>query len=235
VVIVFFSLVAMFSMFEFLGREERMCDPEILRKIHRINGFLFILLFLYVAYLCIGYLKSTKVELSARAAIHSVLALTVAILLFVKVLFVRVYRKYYGQAKVLGLVIAILSLLMAGVSGGYYFVVGKPVTVKPKETVTKTVEEKVGFVLRTDHDSVERGKMLYEDKCSFCHDPYSYETLTGPGHKDILKNPTLPVSGRQATPENILRQLRNPFERMPSFAYLSGEELSAIVAFLNTL
>jgi mono/diheme cytochrome c family protein len=83
--------------------------------------------------------------------------------------------------------------------------------------------------------SVSRGKRLFEDKCSACHDPYHRETIVGPGLRDLLKRSSLPVSGRPATPENVRRQLREPFEKMPSFAYLSDEEVADLLAFLDTL
>jgi len=43
------------------------------------------------------------------------------------------------------------------------------------------------------------------------------------------------VSKRPATPENISRQLRQPFGKMPSFDKLTEEEVADVVAFLNTL
>jgi cytochrome c1 len=36
-------------------------------------------------------------------------------------------------------------------------------------------------------------------------------------------------------PERIIKQLRQPFNRMPSFEYLPDEEVDDILAFLNTL
>jgi hypothetical protein len=74
-----------------------------------------------------------------------------------------------------------------------------------------------------------------DTKCSFCHDAYSTNTIVGPGLKGVLKNPSLPVGGRPATPENIRKQLRQPFNRMPSFEYLSEKEVGDILAFLNTI
>ena len=59
--------------------------------------------------------------------------------------------------------------------------------------------------------------------------------LSGPGLKGILKRPTLPVSGRPATPENVYRQLREPYKNMPSFAQkLTDDDVFNLIAFLNT-
>jgi len=91
------------------------------------------------------------------------------------------------------------------------------------------------MVIKTDQESINKGKELYESKCYFCHDAYSTKWGVGPGHKGILKNPLLPASGKPATPENIVNQLRNPYKDMPSFSYLSDEDIQNIIAFLNTL
>jgi mono/diheme cytochrome c family protein len=57
----------------------------------------------------------------------------------------------------------------------------------------------------------------------------------GPGLKGLLKNPTLPISKHPATAESIRFQLRQPTGRMPSFAYLSEDEMGDLIAYLNTL
>jgi cytochrome c1 len=87
----------------------------------------------------------------------------------------------------------------------------------------------------TDYESIQRGVRLFNIKCRFCHHTNSTATLVGPGLKGILKNSRLPVSKKPATPENIRKQIREPFERMPSFSNLSDEEVSDIISFLNTL
>jgi mono/diheme cytochrome c family protein len=91
------------------------------------------------------------------------------------------------------------------------------------------------IIVKTDLESIKKGRELYDSKCSFCHDPYGTEKIVGPAHKGILKNPFLPASKKPSTPENIANQIRNPYRDMPSFSYLSNEQISDIIAFLNTL
>jgi mono/diheme cytochrome c family protein len=83
--------------------------------------------------------------------------------------------------------------------------------------------------------SIERGQKLFDSKCSFCHNANNTDTIVGPGLKDVLKNPRLPVSKRPSTPENIRRQLKKPVSRMPSFEFLTEEEVKDIISFLSTL
>jgi cytochrome c1 len=91
------------------------------------------------------------------------------------------------------------------------------------------------IVVRTDEESITKGKKLFEKVCQKCHDAYSTTPATGPGLKGILKGDVLPISKKPATGENILNQLDRPFEKMPSFHFLSDEMKLNISAFLNTL
>lgn len=227
------ALFAMFTMFEIFGRSEKRFDIERLKKLHRLNGKIYFLLYAIIAYFCLDFILNTKAEPSARATFHGVFSLTVIILLFLKVSFVRIYRQFYGQVKIIGLLIALITFGMIGTSAGYYLLITKLGTDIPVKKVEEKEVPKV--VVKTDSESIERGKELYESKCYFCHDAFSTEWGVGPGHKGILKNPFLPVSKKPATPENIANQIRNPYKDMPSFSYLSDREVEELIAFMNTL
>lgn len=242
--IVLSALFALFTMLEVFGRGEKKYSIDRLKKLHRANGMFYILLYMVTAYFCLKFIMGTKAELSSRAVFHSVFALTVIVLLTVKVLFVRVYRQFYGQARTVGLVVALMTFGMVGTSGGYYLLITKFGTESAFKGVTEYKKEykkeaKKGEIkkiaVRTDSESINRGMELYESKCFSCHAPHSTETIGGPGHRGILKNPVFPVSKRPATPENAARQIREPFNRMPAFDYLTDEEIEDIIAYLNTL
>jgi mono/diheme cytochrome c family protein len=229
----------MFTMFEIFGRSEKRFNIEKLKKLHRANGIFYLLLFIFIAYFCIDFMIKTRVEPSPRALFHSVFALTVLILLFLKISIVRIYRQFYGKVQTIGLLIALISFGMVGTSGGYFLLVTRLGTDIPAPKVgdqKKDVpQEGIKVVVKTDPKSIAEGKALYESKCIFCHDPYSTRKKFGPGHQGIMKTPSLPASGNPATPENILNQLRNPYQNMPSFSELSDKDALNIIAFLNTL
>jgi hypothetical protein len=225
-------------MFEVFGRAEKKYNTDKLRKFHRLNGKLYFILYVLIAYFCLDFIYRTETELSPRATFHGVFALSVLVLLLLKVSFVRIYRQFYGYVKTIGILIALLTFGMIGTSAGYYLLItnlGTDILFK------KAVEEKRGLakeamiIVKTDMESIKKGRELYDSKCSFCHDPYGTEKIVGPGHKGILKNPFLPASKKPSTPENIANQIRNPYRDMPSFSYLSNEQISDIIAFLNTL
>ncbi len=245
-IVILFTVINMFTMFEIFGREERKYNIETLKKIHRIGGILYFIVFAVVTYFCLKFIFMTKTELSVRATFHGVFALAILVLSGVKILYVRKYRQFYNHTKVVGLLISLITFGMIGTSAGYYLLVSEFGTEKSYDRIIQYKEEfarqKPGkkavvpmVTAKTEAASIGNGKNIFDAKCKFCHNAYNTETLVGPGLKGILKNMLLPVSKRPATPENLRRQLIHPFSRMPSFEYLSEEEMEDITAFLNTL
>ncbi|MBI5075355.1 MAG: c-type cytochrome [Nitrospirae bacterium] len=233
------ALTGIFTAFEIFGRAEQKFNRDTLRKIHRANGILYLVLCLGLTYLCFGFLVRTKAEPSVRVTFHALFAVSVLLLLSFKILVTTIYRQFYAKLQTAGLILALFSLCMIATSAGYYLLItklGKEIPAVGSSDQKKAAgAEQAGMIARTDPESITKGKELYEDKCTFCHDPLTNKTLTGPGHKGILKNPRLPVSGKPAIPDNIAAQLRSPFKDMPSFSYLSDEEVLHIIAYLNTL
>ena len=240
------AIIAMFTMFEIFGRDTAQYKVTTLKVLHRVNGVIYLILFLYIAYHCIDFIISTKGELSSRATFHSLCALLIIVLFSVKIAFIKIYKQFYAQARTLGLVMALTTFGMVGTSGIYYLLVsgfGKheiqnSVISAQMEVPTKILLNKDGLpkiALRSDPESIRNGKKLFEKSCSFCHNPNSVTISVGPGLKGLLSNPTLPVSKRPATPENIAAQLKNPYKDMPSFENLQEEDIVHLIAFLNTL
>ncbi len=93
--LVLLVLLGMFTMFEIHGRTERRFDPEKLKRLHRISGYLYLCVFLIISAACIIYVVNTKVELTARGALHSIIAMFIFVLLCIKISFVRIYRQFY--------------------------------------------------------------------------------------------------------------------------------------------
>jgi len=60
-----------------------------------------------------------------RASLHILVALAIAALLMVKVLFLRLFRHFYEQAKIIGTVIGVLSFVLVGISAGYFLAVSR--------------------------------------------------------------------------------------------------------------
>ncbi len=236
------TLVALFTMFEVFGRAEKRYDVAKIKRVHRLNGRIFLLLYFFITYFCLSFIITSKSEPSPRGIFHGVLSLAVIILLAIKISFIRAYRQFSGKIPPLGITVAVLAMGMMATSGGYYLLVTKFGTdmvvdkiLEYKKRGISQASEGENIPVKADLESIGRGRNLFAAKCSPCHDPSSRKSIVGPGLKSVLKNPSLPVSKRPATPENIRRQLRQPFSQMPSFAHLTEEEVTDIIAFLNTL
>ncbi len=241
------AAVSIYAMFEVFGRSTPAASAvERFKRIHKASGYVYAVLFVLISYLCVGFAAASRAEPSPRAAIHIALALSILALFIVKVLYVRIFRQFYIQAKTIGVIMGVLSFVLVGISGGFYLATsrfGRDRTIDksvyyelkgPLLTVAQ-IERPGTMAVRTDRLSIERGRTLFLSKCSICHDPQSTRTIVGPGLKGLLRNPALPISGHPATAESIRFQLKQPMGRMPSFAYLSNEEMEDLIAYLNTL
>jgi len=238
--------LSMYTMFEIFGRGPSAATAGKFKKVHKTTGYIYVLLFVLVSYLCLGFMTASKAEPSPRAALHIVLAWSIIALFILKVLFVRVYRQFYSHARTIGIAMGVMSFALVGISGGHYLAVsgfGKDRSVD-KSTYYELRGPLLNVVgtgmpglsaIRTDRLSIGRGRTMFLSRCASCHDALSTNTIVGPGLKGLLKNPALPVSKHPATAESLRFQLRQPMGRMPSFAYLSEDEMNDLIAYLNTL
>ncbi len=215
------ALLNLIVILELLGRTERKYDPKSLRQTHRIVGIVFIVLFLLISYFCLKYMRTSGQEMSPRVVLHSALAVGALILIFLKLLCVRVYRKYYALAVPMGFGIVLLTVTAAAHSAGYHFTMrGRPESLP---------------AVRVAEGPAKIGASLFAKNCAGCHHADKTETKIGPGLKGLFKQETLPASGRPANEENVRAQIKTPFRAMPPFAHLSEEEITALLAFLETL
>jgi len=231
-------------MFEIVGRSQVKVDVRKYKKIHKVTGFLYITIIMFVTYFCLYYIFISRTELTPRSNLHSILSLSILVLFGMKLLITRVYKQFHTHVNMYGLLIALITFGMVGSSAGYYLIVSRLDTDISFDKIAQykhwaAAQKKGGApeesMFTASPESIDRGKIIFKGKCSFCHAPDSTETIVGPGLKGILKNPELPISRRPATPDNIRTQLRKPFSRMPSFDYLGEEEVDDVIAFLNTL
>jgi hypothetical protein len=239
------AVYGMYSMFQVFGGAVA-GSVERIKLRHKVSGYLSVLVLLFISYLCIGFAAASKAEPSSRAVVHIALALSIMTLFAIKVLFIRRFRQFYAQAKTIGIVIGVMSIVMIGISGGYFLTMtrfgqdrsaDKSVYYRlerPFLTIAR-ISGPGAASIRTDRMSIGLGKTLFMARCSSCHDPLSTRTIVGPGLKGLLKGPTLPKSGHPATAASIRFQLRQPLGVMPSFAYLTEDEVEDLIAYLNTL
>ncbi len=230
------ALIAVFTMFEALGRNEKRFDTDKLKKVHRVNGIFFFIVFLVLAGIGMTYIARTGVELSSRATFHVMLAHGVLFFFLFKLAVIKFYRQFYGKVVTIGIVIAFLALGTVASSTGYYILSGglssKNLSVAAD---TQKTPGAASSALRTVTTSIRKGKELFGSKCLSCHDISSDPAAGSLGFKGIMKRRALPSSGRPATAENITLQLKKPYKKMPAFPDLTQEEVEDLIAYMKVL
>ncbi len=244
IVIIILTTISIYTMFEILGRNRIRVNVTKFKNIHKFTGYIYFILSIVISYFCLSYIYLSRAELTPRSNLHSFLSLSVLVLFGSKLLIAKVYKQFYNYVNICGLLIALITFGIVGSSAGYYLIVSRFGTDDSFDKMAQyekwadsqkkveTTEENARIL---NPANIARGKSLYSAKCGFCHDPYSLETKVGPGLKGVLQNSVLPLSRRPATSDNVRRQFRQPFSRMPSFVDLSDQEVDDIIAFLNTL
>jgi mono/diheme cytochrome c family protein len=80
-----------------------------------------------------------------------------------------------------------------------------------------------------------KGKEIFDEQCSVCHDPASTEKKVGPGLKGLFKKDKL-ANGKKPTVENVTKVVQEGGNGMPAYAeILSKDEINHVLAYLQTL
>ncbi|MCJ7579513.1 MAG: cytochrome c [Candidatus Aminicenantes bacterium] len=227
--LIFFAaaLGAALSMLTLMGRPNRKMQPSLLKILHKTNGYIFFLLLLVISYICIKYVAGVGDSLHPRAISHSILALFLLIIFFIKILIVRFFKQFLKFVPVLGIIVFTLAFVVTATSAGFYFL-------RSANSSSTNLDDTL-LSTNSIEGSGERGEVLFQKKCSSCHYAKKEETLMGPGLKGLLKKEKLPHSGRAATVENVRNQLIDPVSFMPSFKDLPEQDIADLVAYLGII
>ena len=87
--------VQVWLMLEAIGRHKPKFNPSILNRIHRINGYLFLTLYLIFLYIMVNKVADANSPLDTKTIIHMTLAISIIPLLLIKILIVRYYPKAF--------------------------------------------------------------------------------------------------------------------------------------------
>lgn len=214
-------------MLTLMGKMERKTGPETLRKIHKGAGVACGLLLLVLSIVCIIYWGKAGDQISLRAVLHTYLALFLLAIFFLKVTIVRFFRQFLKIVPTLGMTVLVLAVVIFLSSAGYFFLRSAASDPQPAASSPAAAPSLL--------ESSENGTQIFQTQCAACHFADKEDKKAGPGLKGILRKERLPVSGRPATPENILKQLKTPYLAMPSFPSLVGQDAADLLAYLKTL
>ena len=117
------AAVQVWLMLEVTGRAKPKFNPRIMSRIHRVNGYLFLTLYLLFLYVMIKKVAGANAPLDAKAILHMTLAVSIIPILLVKILIVRYYPKAFNIiVPLMGIAIFTLATSFVFITGGYYFI-----------------------------------------------------------------------------------------------------------------
>jgi len=115
------ALTSFLTMMAVMGKPpDQNRDLARLRRIHKVTGWLFIVLVAPLTALGAEIVARKGDGLPMRGVLHVVLAVTLLALLLQKVLVVRVYRQFLKQAQGLGIAVFSLTLIIVLITAGFY-------------------------------------------------------------------------------------------------------------------
>lgn len=221
------ALIAVICMLSLMGKAERKVSAQLLRKMHRVAGFVFTGLLLLISYFCLKYWATVGDQISTRAVLHGVLSLALIIIFILKISIVQYYKQFLRFVPIMGMIVFVLSFTVFSTSAGFFFLRTLGARAESSDISEPAQNPPQG--------NAEKGAALFKSKCLSCHYADKEENKHGPGLKNILKKERLPFSKRPSSIENIKKQLKTPFLTMPSFVSLSQQEIADLIAYLKTL
>ncbi|MBI2472462.1 MAG: hypothetical protein HYV59_14675 [Planctomycetes bacterium] len=152
------GIVAVALILTLLGRIKTTQHPKFFRWAHRIAGYVFIVLYLFICVIMFQKFTSNSAALSAKDAIHAYLGIIVFPMIIVKICIVRLFKKYYLRLPVYGMIIMIAVFMTVTLSAGYFML-------STARSQYITLSEK-GRLVRIN---VNIGRKVVQQKCSTCH------------------------------------------------------------------
>lgn len=243
------GLTAAGSMLALLGRAEQLARPLLVKRVHRMAGYAFAVTLAALAVLGARILSATGDGLPLRGVLHWTLGSLLVIMVALKIIVVRHYKKLLKHAPFLGLSILVLAFLVASVSAGFFLVTGVSSEVRagdagdaaaesPRGDVTDQQDEPNTPIVRaTDRgddwgDSAKGGEIFRAD-CAGCH---RADSDSGSGLLGLFGRERLASSGLPVSRESVRAQIVEPVGRMPSFrSRLADSEITALLSYIETL
>jgi len=234
------GIVAAGAMLALMGRLEPPREPGRFRALHRVTGYLFVCVLIALAVLGGMILRVAGDAISVRGVLHWVLGSLLVLLVALKIVLVRAYRKFLKWAPALGVTILVAAFLVAMLSAGFVLLRGQSWSQdgRPAETYRASSDGPTGStaVGASEAADVALGLRVYEANCAGCHASDSRTELIGPGLGGLFERDLLEATGERVTRQSVRAQILAPAGAMPPFeSRLSDEELEGLLGYLETL
>ena len=131
--------------------------PKFFQWAHRITGYIFLALYLFICIVMFKKLEGFNV-LPPKAVIHAYIGIAIFPLIIVKICIVRLYKKFYKSLPIYGMFVLIAVYLPVPLYAGLYIISairGQQIAVSEKGRLVWV--------------NVNSGRRVVQQKCSTCH------------------------------------------------------------------
>ncbi len=125
-VLVFLALLEFWAAMRIFGKKPPGANPKLSMRLHRAGGYVFLIYFMWISWVCVdlmGRLAEVGQTFDSRAILHGALAMTVFVILLLKISFIRIYNKFRNFAPLLGIIVTLGTLVLWGVAGWMYWII----------------------------------------------------------------------------------------------------------------
>ncbi len=151
------GLAATLIMVDRKGRQKDRINNKRMVLTHRILGYLFFSIYLFMLVGMIIGISRYQEELAPRLIVHLVMALALLPLACLKILFVRRYKLFTPHLLFVGSIIFVLAFVFIVITAGHFFLYSSDVRyVSISKLDTDVMDESIG-------------RFLIISKCSKCH------------------------------------------------------------------
>jgi ferredoxin-NADP reductase len=159
ILFVLIGAAAVWLMFDASSRAPNSDRARTMIQAHRVAGYLFAALFCFMTWFMILRIREGADNLPPATLLHTLLAIVLAPLIFVKILVARHYKKYTPILVPLGLTIFVLAFVLVVTTAGPYLLRTRAI----KEVSLQAID------MGTTKIDLRGSESLVQQRCSRCH------------------------------------------------------------------
>lgn len=152
--------------------------PPFWMAVHRLVGWVYATIYVVMMFAMLPRLWEYQIELPARTVVHALAAITIGVVLVVKISILRFFRHFEESMPTLGLVLLVATIVLGTFSIPFALRArGSEATFAPENvTRVRTILGRLELGEGPDLDSLasvegfERGRDVVMQRCASCHD-----------------------------------------------------------------
>jgi len=156
--LLFLGIIAVLSIVILQGRDKKPKHTKFLRWAHRITGYIFLVLYIFICVVMFRKITHDSVQFFAKDVVHAYTGLIIFPLLVAKICIARSFKKYYPRLPVFGIIVMVAVYLAVTLNGSYYLL-----SLLQSKYITIKHEGKLVEV------NITAGRKVVQRKCTSCH------------------------------------------------------------------